>query len=236
MKISVISDLHYSDHPNSRIPGRRGEIVLNILDSAVDFLNREYHPGLVICAGDLLDDPARDDLLPEVVRHLNRLNSPVIAIPGNHDPVSAVFYRSVPRPPEHLDLEGIRFIPFTDDPERPNWNAARTPEETGRMIRLASAFEGPSVSIQHVPLFRPGSGSACYNYEYAETIIDIMRDSGVKLTVSGHYHEGMNPVSDGSVTALAAPAFCEEPFRFLVFELDRSASVSAFRKICGKPE
>ena len=233
MRIAVFSDLHYSDHPNAGHPRRRGEIVPEILERVVDRLNGEFHPDLVICAGDLVDDPKRSDLLPEVVRHLKRLRAPFLAIPGNHDPLSEEFYCHVPRPPVVLDLDGIRFLPFTDDPERPGWNAARTPEELDRMIRSASAFPGPSVSIQHVPLYRPGVGMARYHYEYAETILDAMRDSGVRLSISGHDHQGMRPVSDGRVTALAAPALCEEPFPFLLFELDRNGLLSDFRTIEG---
>ena len=233
MKIAVFADLHYSDHPIADHPRRRGEIALELLDNVMDSLNREHHPDLAICAGDLVNEPERADLLPEVVRHLKRLRAPLIVIPGNHDPSSAEFYRHVPRPPVFLDLDGIRFIPFTDDPERPGWNAARTPEEIERMIRTASAFPGPSVLIQHVPLYRPGTSKVRFNYEYAETILDAMRDSGVRLTISGHYHEGMEPVSDGRVTALAAPALCEAPFRFLLFELDRDGLLSHFRTIEG---
>ena len=129
MKIAVFADLHYSDHPNPDHPRRRGEIALELLDNVIDSLNGEHHPDLAICAGDLVNEPERADLLPEVVRHLKRLRAPLIVIPGNHDPASEEFYRHVPRPPVFLDLGGIRFIPFTDDPERPGWNAARTPEE-----------------------------------------------------------------------------------------------------------
>ena len=233
MKIAVFSDLHYSDRRNPDHPQRRGEIALELLDNVIEALNREHHPDLAICAGDLVNEPERADLLPEVVRHLNHLCAPLIVIPGNHDPASEEFYRAVPRPPVYMDLGGIRFIPFTDDPERPGWNAARTPEEIERMIRTASDFPGPSVSIQHVPLYRPGICNVRYNYEYAETIIDAMRDSGVRLTISGHYHEGMDPVSDGRVTALAAPALCEKPFHFLLFELDRKGIPTKFRRIGG---
>lgn len=234
MKVAVFADLHYSDQKNPHLPCRRGEIALELLDSVVDSLNKEYLPDIAICAGDLVNDPERADLLPDVAGRLERLNSPLIVIPGNHDPASAEFYRAVPRPPAYMDIGGIRFIPFTDDPEKPGWNAARTPEEIERMIRTASDFGGPSVSVQHVPLYRPGTSNVRYNYEYAAEIIDAMRDSGVKLTVSGHYHEGMDPVFDGNVTALAAPALCEEPFRFIVFELDRNGALSSYRKICGK--
>ncbi len=72
MKIAVFSDPHYSDHPNLRLPARRGDLILTLLDSLLEFLNREYCPDLVICAGDLLDDPARKDLLPDIACRLKR--------------------------------------------------------------------------------------------------------------------------------------------------------------------
>ncbi len=231
MKIAVFSDLHYSDRINKELPCRRGDLALKLLDSVIEFLNREYHPELAVCTGDLLNEPDRADLLSEIARHLARLNVPQIIIPGNHDPAAEIFYRSIPKPPEYLDLDGIRFIPFPDDPERPGYNAARTDSETARMIQIASAFDGLSVSIQHVPLFRPGIGKSRYNYESADSLLDMLESTGIRLTISGHEHAGMMPVSDGKITTLAAPALCEMPFSFLVFELDKQNCIPQNFKI-----
>ncbi len=210
------------------MPCRRGDIALNLLGAAADFLNGEYNPDLVIFAGDLLNDPVRTDLLPAASLHLARLHAPLIALPGNHAPAPEIFYRTIPRPPEYLDVGGIRFIPFYCAPERPCYNTFRTPEETERMCRLAHEFQRISVSVQHVPLFRPGQGGSRYNYENADALLDAMRDANIRLTLSGHYHAGMKPVSDGFTTAIAAPALCEMPFRFVTFELEPDGTLRCF--------
>jgi len=223
MRIAVISDLHFSRVP-SPLSERIGRFADIFLLRAVHRLNRYLRPDFVFIGGDLLNDPSAPDaleLLGELRSVLALLKMPFIVIPGNHDPAPEAFYQVMPRPPEHLDIGGCRFIAFPDDAQTAGDNARRAPAEVERMKRLAAAHHGPVVSLQHVPLFPAGRSDCLYNYENSAEIIA----PGLTLTIGGHYHAGMRMLNHDRVSAIAAPALCEAPFRFLILDLDCCGSV-----------
>lgn len=229
MKIAVISDLHFSRKPAGPDSGRVGKYADIFLLRAVHRLKTFIRPDLVFIGGDLLDDPEAEDaaaLLHELKKTLEILDMPVIVIPGNHDPAPDEFYKVMPRPPEYLDVCGCRFIPFPNDPQTAGWNARRERPEIERMKRLATGHKGPSVSLQHVPLFPIGTCKCPYNYDNCEEIIAAMRTSGVSLSIGCHYHTGFQIPEYEGVAAVAAPALCEAPFRFLTLVLDEDGKVT----------
>ena len=59
--VALISDLHYSSTRNLACPNRRGEYIPALLAAAVKYLNRTAHPDLVLCGGDLINNPAAED-------------------------------------------------------------------------------------------------------------------------------------------------------------------------------
>ncbi len=228
MRIAVISDLHFSRKPSGPDAGRVGKFADIFLLRAVRRLKRFLRPDLVFIGGDLLDEPDSPDaaaLLLELKNILALLDMPVIVIPGNHDPAPEVFYQVMPRPPEFLDVGDCRFIPFPYDPQTEGWNARREPAELARMERLATSHTGSIVSLQHVPLFPSESCDCPYNYDNSSEVVTAMRAAGVTLSISGHYHKGFQIIDQNGLSAVAAPALCESPFRFLTLELDNGGKL-----------
>lgn len=217
--IAVLTDLHYGI--TGALPARRSEIAHILLRRAVNRLNRLIQPDVTLVLGDLVDDPASPET-PErlaVLREiLDALISPWIAIPGNHDPDIDRFYAVFDRPNQVVEIAGVRFLPFID-PEAPGYNARRRVEDLARFQQARADFDGPIVALQHVCLLPPGRSGVPYNYTNAEEIIRAMQESGVTLSVSGHYHAGATSMQDGTVTFVTAPALCESPFRFLLITL-----------------
>jgi histidinol phosphatase-like PHP family hydrolase len=54
-----------------------------------------------------------------------------------------------------------------------------------------------------------------------------MRNAGIALAVGAHYHPGIEAIQDGDRTFLACPALCEEPFRYLVLDIDAAGGVES---------
>lgn len=222
IKIAVIGDTHYEPCENILIPERRGAIADILLLRAVHRINQVIRPDITVILGDIHNaGGTREGLsqLEQIRAIAALLKSPWIIIPGNHDAPPDLFYSVFPPPAETTDINGVRFLPFID-PEEPGYNARRTAHDLERMKMARTGWRGPIVMLQHVPLFPPGRADCPYNYLHADEIIAVMRQNGIVLAISGHYHEGLGLIHDHGVNFLATPALCQSPFTFLEVDLD----------------
>ena len=219
-KIAVLTDFHFGA-PSSH-PQRRTEIADILLLRAVHRLNRFIRPGVTLVLGDLVDDGTAPDT-PERLEHLrailDKLDSPTIVIPGNHDGDVDAFYRAFERPQAITDVGGVRFLPFVDR-EEPGYNASRSDVDLARFRQARHNYDGAIVALQHVCLAPPERLEMPYHYTNAQAIVDAMAESGVTLSIGGHYHNGAPVVHAGHSTFVNTPALCEAPFHFLVVTLD----------------
>ena len=216
MKIVIFSDLHYAAD-GSMLAGRQSSLSDILLLRTVHRINRYIQPDLAVFCGDMTDSPGDTESLKKLSEILGKLSVPFIAIPGNHDPDPETFYQIIPKPAEHLDIKGFRFIPASDE-MRPGWNARRHPDEIQRCKNLAESFEGRSILIQHVPLYLPGTADCPYRIENAEEILS----GPFSGAISGHWHAGFQTVQNNGFFAVCAPALCEPPFIYTVLNLDES--------------
>ena len=237
-KIVILTDFHFSKQRNELQPERRNEIADVLLLRAVHRVNRYIKPDLVFIGGDLINEPDcgdRLELLAELKKIIDLIEAPVITIPGNHDPNAAEFYTVMDVPPEFMDINGVRFVPF-DDPEAPGFNALRTAESVARMRKLGADFPGPVVSLQHVPLFPPKAECCGYNYTNAEEIIQVMQDTNYVLALSGHYHHGFELFDHQGMNFMAGRVLCEDPFGYAILEVDTSGKVSCVQEDLALPK
>lgn len=117
-KIAVISDLHYSRDPTPGHPQCKGEYADSFLLRLVHRINRWIKPDITVVLGDLVDESKAADtfmLLEKLRAILDLLESPVIVISGNHDPVPDKFYEVFRRPEAFVEAGGSRFVAFPDD-------------------------------------------------------------------------------------------------------------------------
>jgi hypothetical protein len=215
-RIAVLADIHFDPHPT--VEGRHGDIGDQLLATAIEQLNSTVRPDVTVLLGDLLDagrSPGGADRLTVLHQVLQALDSPTIIIPGNHDTDVDTFYTVFGRPAPMTDLCGVRFMPFVDPPA-PDFNARRAPADIALMRQARSdGFSGPIVSLQHVPLFPEGACDSPYLYENATETIDAMRDAGISLSISAHYHKGVELVCREDMYFAVAPALCEKPFSYI---------------------
>ena len=190
IRIAVVTDIHAPG--SDRHPERRGELAENLLLRVVNRFNRWIKPDITIIGGDIVDgcdsETARN-WLGKIRPILDKLKCPYIVVRGNHDPSADYFYK-VFKKQNQLDINGYRFVVF-DDPEEPDYCASRTSDELGRFKLARFDHSGPVISVQHVPLFPPGTSDCPYNYTNAEQIITEMRKHRIFLSISGHYHKGV---------------------------------------------
>lgn len=240
LKIVLLTDLHYSKQSNEACPDRSGELADILLLRAVHRINRYIKPNVTILAGDLIDQadtPAALQLLTELKTVADKLESPFIAIPGNHDPEPEVFYSVFNRPDDFIDIGNCRILPFLDK-ETPGYNAFRTPEDISRLRRLGSSFDGPVITLQHVPVFPTEACDCPYNLDDAKQVLSAMYDAGVCLSLAGHRHSGFELTDAKGVKYITSPALCEFPFTYHIIEVSDSGCVKSTKETLGwdRPE
>jgi len=217
--IAVLTDLHLAQPDAADGSGREYGRAEALLQKAVERLRLEVRPEVTLLLGDLVNDgraSTAPGLYRVVERELRGLDSPVVAIPGNHD--GDAFFDVFPRP-GIVDHAGMRFVCLLD-PEEPEYNARRTEEGFELMRAARRGYLGPVVAVQHVPVFPPGSTDCPYAYLNAAEVVHVMREEEITLAVAGHYHLGIDLLRSDGITFHATRALCEKPFCFDVLRSD----------------
>jgi histidinol phosphatase-like PHP family hydrolase/calcineurin-like phosphoesterase family protein len=218
--IAVIADIHFGK--NSDLSKRRCDISDLLLMRTVRRLNNLIRPDVTLILGDLIDDgnsvDAQKNLL-HIRSILDKLDSPYIAIPGNHDNNPEEFYKIFDCPNDIHDVSGIRFLPFVDQ-QMPGFNACRSERDIERVRIARSGYGGPLIFLQHVCLRPENQPLTPYNYTNANEIINSFKREGVTLSISGHHHSGSENTQDGDVLFVNAPGLCEAPFPFLEITIE----------------
>ena len=213
LRIAAIADTHYASGALEQCGARRCAIADILLLRTVHRLNRFVKPDLTVLLGDLVDDASREG--HEHIRAIiDKLQSPSIVLPGNHDGNLDAFYTVYDRPADCIDINGARVLTFID-PEQTDYNARRTDSDIARMDRARAGHDGPIVSLQHVPLFKPGASASPYGYTNAADIWSAFERNHFTAALSGHWHAG-----ETAGNAIIVPALCEAPFRFLEITID----------------
>ena len=219
MKLIILADIHYSDQ--SATSERRIDIADILLLRTVHRINRFLLPDFVIILGDIINEPQSPSAIEQYKRIksiLDILDAPYIIIPGNHDRPDEEFYKIFPKPDDIIEIANTKFVSLID-PEQPGYNAIRTERNLELMKSARKNFDGNVITLQHVPIFPPGTIDCPYNYTNANEIIEIMQRYKINLAISGHFHTGFDLFCSGDSAFLACPAICEAPFRFLEIDI-----------------
>ncbi len=220
-RIAVLSDPHFSPSPPQPESARQTDLGLILLRRAVRRINEAIKPDVTVILGDLLNldtEQSAPDLLQQLKTCLSALQMPWIAIPGNHDGPYSDFINVFGAPPDWVDVADTRFLPFLDE-QAPGYNAIRSQPDLDRFARAREGWPGQIVSLQHVPLIPPTINPSSYHLLNISETLAAMHAADVKLALSGHYHTGIDLVSDGRAFYAAASALCEAPFAFLEINL-----------------
>ena len=240
--------LHWTDmHMRRQLPGtakdpfrlsRNVPALLERLEGKILL----HAPDVLVLSGDLLDVPASvingnspderslSDWLFDVRSDLNfikewlsAVGTPFVVVPGNNDDEKSfaeVF--SGCRSP--VDIAGLRFYCFWDrlsaeqQPIRDKVNAALFQEAISD-----DEHECAQVHVQHY-MIHPPVFAKNKHYQYTTSVDlkkSIDRSGRVLAVLSGHYHPGT--LVEGKILHSGAPAFCEKPFSYRVYDLDEQS-------------
>ena len=223
-RIAVITDIHYIPD-GGMSPRSRADVLLL---HAAEQLNRTIRPDATVVLGDLVNDGMSVEATNAFSRLktiLGTINAPVIVLPGNHDTRGPSLDTSPSDQFDNVfgDLEPVvtvddcRLLTFRDR-DVPGFHSVRSPADLDRMRQARNGFNGSLVSVQHVPIFPPGTSDCPYHCVNAENVLAAMRASGFCAAISGHYHTGMT-VRTTDAVYFAASAFSEPPFPIHVIDV-----------------
>jgi predicted MPP superfamily phosphohydrolase len=226
LDILVISDLHYvreADHVCA-LPQRKSALGPAVLRQALAHLrHRGIEVGLVIMLGDIVDNGLADGAdkdLQTVAASARRSSLPLLVIPGNHDGDFERFARIFECGPGLHEVKGYGFLLFHDH-VGPEDVTTRPPQGLELPAKVASRNpELPLVALQHNPLHPHIDSRYPYMLTNSKAVLSGYDQSGVILSLSGHYHPGQPAHSVGNVICYTVPAACEEPFPFAHVHLE----------------
>ncbi|MGC8976375.1 MAG: metallophosphoesterase [Candidatus Ratteibacteria bacterium] len=220
MKILLIGDLHYRSDGISLIPERKTKFGIEFLKRIKRRINENID--IIIICGDLIDDGGNinaENEYNEIKKTLDDFKTKkILYVFGNHDKDLKKFYKIFPDT-RYFVSDNFIFYVFLDKYYESDI-CIRSQEEIKNFKRFIS--ENPDkkiVVIQHNPVYPKIESSYPYNIKDAEKIQNLYKENNVFLSISGHYHKGINLTKKDGVYYFTLPAICEEPFKFFILEL-----------------
>lgn len=225
LNLLVLADLHYVRHARHQcgVPQRRADLGIELVSRAVRRARRVADIDAIVLLGDLVDNGWADGAdrdLTELRDALAKQGLPVIVVPGNHD-----------GPPEHVlsafgaetgvqSVAGYQFVTFPDAYGSGDRCVRPVAELVHTLCRARHQAGQPIIALQHNPVHPPIESTYPYMIEERAQVMELYAESGVTLSLSGHYHPGQLPTVVRGVTYATCPALCEAPFRFMLVRME----------------
>ena len=231
MRIVHISDFHLRHHleGTSAAPARLSRKMVDCIPVAMQRIADEK-ADLIVVNGDLVDLPF-DEMdsaehleqgkkdLQWYVDPLSMPDVPVVVLPGNHDHLR--LFHDVFHMPVDLDVGGVRVVSFADAegeghiPQRVNDERARFEQV------LMDDDRRPQIHLQHYLVHPRRDEGYPHTYGDGDQMRQAITNSGrVRMCLSGHYHPGHDPERVDGTWFAVAPAFCESPHLWRIYDLD----------------
>ena len=231
MRIAHITDLHLRRHlpGTARITTRLSRRMPDLFGEAVRRIASE-NPDLVVVSGDLLDypvyaarDPQRRALATQDLRlirdALQTLDCPYVVLHGNHD-LEELVADVFPDTENDFILGGFRILTFADNELDGHWPQRLTTERERFLAATGDPASLAQIHVQHYLIHPDRTQGYPHNYREAESLRERIAASGrVRLVLSGHCHGGIEPIEDRGTTYAVAPAFCEPPHRYWMYDI-----------------
>lgn len=216
LKLLVVTDMHYAaPDERSTIASRRGDLTLRLLETLVGIAPE---CDAVCVLGDIIENGFRDTApqrWQEFLDVLKGFNKPLFVIPGNHDrrpdAFAGVFGDPVPQ-----KIGAYTIIPFWDHYDEKDVCT----RDLDAMEAKLEAAEDCVIVLQHSTILPAIESEYPYTLPQHKDIAAAYTRHGVVLSLSGHYHWGIEPFVEDGVTYAAVPAFCEAPFRYALVTVD----------------
>lgn len=227
VKILLIADIHYIGKAKGHceIPERKCFLGLELIKRVKDTVKLENFDGIVLL-GDIVNDGnaenSKEDFI-SIKEEIDKLNIPVkIFIPGNHDGDLENFKNIFGQNEGGLIYKNFVFYWFYDKYKEGDI-CERESLQIEKFLNFIKSYKGKKIIVfQHNPVFPEIESTYPYNLKNSDKIIKLYSENGVFLSVSGHYHKGIELKKEKNVNFLTVPAICEEPFPFLILEINEN--------------
>jgi Icc protein len=196
-----LSDIHLTGHPGGPVSGYDPDARLRtVLDAWRD---RGQTPDLALVTGDNTDDGSVEGYR-RLLRALEPLDAPVLAVAGNHDRptvMAEVFGAST-----EAEVGAWRIVGVDSSRPAQVHGTVDVAATTARLDALAAQDRRPTVlAIHHAP--SPPSTNPWFQLDGAGDLLDELRlRPQVQLVVSGHLHLAFEVGRSGGPTLLGAPS------------------------------
>jgi predicted MPP superfamily phosphohydrolase len=221
LNMLVLTDIHYvgvADHVCS-IEKRKTKQALELIQRVFQSLDKDQID-LVLLLGDLVDNglaPGAEADMMTLKTELDKLGKPLIAVPGNHDVSPEKVFSIFEDFPGLHNIKGYQIISFAD-------KYADDDSCERDTLDMDKAFEKidpnlPIIALQHNPVYPEIESSYPYNLKNMEYVMEYYSEKNVILSISGHLHKGIEPMTNEGVGYFVCPALCEEPFYYTIISL-----------------
>ncbi|MFN4227568.1 MAG: metallophosphoesterase [Candidatus Ratteibacteria bacterium] len=227
MKFVLLSDLHYKSEGISKIPERNSEFGLEFLKRVIRRIQDERIDVIVIC-GDLIDDNksncAEKDYI-EIKKVIQSLNGKKILIsPGNHDLESDKF-KNFFGEYKFCVLGDFLFYVFYDNYFEGEI-CKRNYQEIENFKKIIEENPGKKIIvIQHNLVYPKIESDYPFNILEPEKIHSFYKENNVFLSISGHYHKGLDLIKIDNIYYFTSSAICEQPFKYFIFEIGEDIKI-----------
>ncbi|MCM8809449.1 MAG: metallophosphoesterase [Candidatus Omnitrophica bacterium] len=227
MKILLLSDIHYKSEGISKIPERNTKFGFEFLKRVIRRIKDEKID-VIIISGDIIDDSlshtAQEDYL-EIKNFLESLDDKKILIaPGNHD-LEPERFKNFFGQYKFCVLGDFLLYVFYDN-YLEGEICKRDYQEIENFEKIIKENSGKKIIvIQHNLVFPKIESDYPFNILESEKIHSFYKENNVFLSISGHYHKGLNLVNQDGIYYFTIPAICEEPFKYFIFEIGSEIKV-----------
>ncbi|HIL08907.1 MAG TPA: hypothetical protein EYG11_09425 [Candidatus Latescibacteria bacterium] len=231
VRIAHLSDFHLRHHlaGTSLVAQRQSRQMPALLHQAIAQISA-LQPDLLAITGDLVDYPldALDDSatiakgeqdLLLIRKIIEQAACPVAYLYGNHDHPARYRVLFADQDPDRT-ISDYRLLTFLDDEVRDN-----TAERLGASRQLfdtalADADPRPQIHLQHYMIFPEHNEGYPHSYrEAADLQAAIATSCKVRLSLSGHFHQGADLQSQDGTCYATARAFCEAPHPYRIYDI-----------------
>lgn len=224
LDLVIIADVHYVDQADHvcSISARNVSLGRELIQRVWKRIERTGPPDALVLMGDLVDNgeaPGAEQDLAALKAELESTGVPILVVPGNHDGGPDRLLRLFGDCPGLHEMNGYVLITFADRYDSED-RAARSREGFDLIREVASAHPGaPLLVFQHNPIYPPIESTYPFNLTNTPEVMTSYAESGVLLSVSGHFHRGSPLAFADKVGYITGPALCEAPFRFLRIQI-----------------
>lgn len=230
IKILAITDIHYVSDSLFECPckERKTNLGLEFLQRVLYRIKRQEKIDAVVLPGDFLDNaelPSASDDFDAIKKEVEKTGIPAVFIRGNHDLPGKDFFKKTKGLTNPLIIKNFIIYPFRDEYNEENI-CYRKKEEIEKFEQFCKKHSSKKVvTVQHNTVYPPIEASYPFNFENTDEIISCYLRNNVIASVSGHYHYGLEPISNEGILYLTLPALCESPFSYTLMTFNEKPEV-----------